>query len=133
MGAAKLQYTQTYQLAMTTQSDFESSHSLHLEDVSEDVEETEAMSQNERTINSNDLMMPSSTSHEYWVISILILWGITLSTVVFIPMPNDERADIIGIIVNLNLIVFYGAPLSTIVHVFKTKSSRSIHRRTLGT
>ena len=46
-------------------------------------------------------------------------------------MNKDEMKFIIGVTVNLNLIFFYAAPLSTIVTVFKTKSSASIHRCTM--
>ncbi len=56
----------------------------------------------------DDLNLPSAGRHEHWVIHILIVWGITLSVVVFIPMTNRLQADIIGTVVNLNLVVFYG-------------------------
>ena len=39
----------------------------------------------------------------------------------------------IGILVNLNLVFFYGAPLSTISTVIKTRSSASIHIWTMIT
>ncbi len=131
-GAAKLQYIEKYE---TMQSLVRNDHSLRLEE--EDNEDngrssTSTGDDEQRREDREDMNLPTSTSHEFWVISILIVWGLTLSSVVFIPMSNRDRGDIIGIVVNLNLVIFYGAPLSTIIQVFKTRSSVSIHRKTLG-
>ena len=135
MGAAKLQYIESLKLVHYVGNEFESSHSLRL-DRNNEHDDTEQMI-NHDSINtvptiSQNHRLPSSTHQEHLLITILILWGVSLSTVVFVPMSNERRALIIGTIVNLNLIVFYGAPLSSIAKVFKTRSSRSIHRRTLG-
>jgi solute carrier family 50 protein (sugar transporter) len=153
IGAAKLQYLEKYEMLTTAQNDFNSSYSLQLEndnnnvvqrnnnnndnndncgEVGTNITTPTPSSHHETRDRRGDLRLPSSTRHEHWVIQVLIVWGITLSLVVFVPMSNDHRSDIIGTVVNLNLIVFYGAPLSTILHVFKTRSSASIHRKTLG-
>ena len=76
--------------------------------------------------------LPSSTRHEYLILQILIVWSTVLSFVMFKPMSNGHRAEIVGIAVNLNLVALYGAPLSTILKVLRTRSSRSIHRGLLG-
>jgi solute carrier family 50 protein (sugar transporter) len=138
VGAAKLQYIESLK-RLHDGNEFESSHSLRLDCNNNDNGDTEQIRNGNHAIDSNTVpvisqnqMLPSSTRQEHLLISILILWGVSLTTVVFVPMSNKRRALIIGTIVNLNLIVFYGAPLSTIAKVFKTRSSRSIHRRTLG-
>lgn len=46
---------------------------------------------------------------------------------------NETRQFIVGITVNANLVFFYGAPLSTIFKVMKTRSSASIHIPTMIT
>lgn len=132
VGAAKLQYIESLKLVHGG-NEFESSHSLRLQSNNEN-DDTEQISHGNNALPaiSQNQRLPSSTRQEHLLIIILILWGVSLSTVVFVPMSNERRAHIIGTIVNLNLIVFYGAPLSSIVKVFKTRSSKSIHRRTLG-
>jgi len=74
----------------------------------------------------------SLTSHEYWVLGILFVWTVILSVVVFIPTTTEEKQQVIGLCVNANLVVFYGAPLGTIAKVIRSKYSSSIHRRTMA-
>jgi solute carrier family 50 protein (sugar transporter) len=142
MGAAKLQYQEMHQLCLNN-----GSHSLLLhsevdgedeeeeEDIAQDIDENDGALRRSRFTTNNGTAaiasLPSFTSHEKWVICILIIWTIVLSAVCFIPMSNKEQADIIGLVVNINLVVFYGAPLSTILHVVSTRNSASIHRRTM--
>ena len=52
-------------------------------------------------------------------------------------LPPQQQAKemasiIIGCLVNINLVFFYGAPLQTMRIVIKTKSSDSIHKPTLS-
>merc|ERR1719410_532410 len=61
-------------------------------------------------------------------ISIVSFWILVLTTVSFVPMGHDSKLLTIGVIVNINLIVFFAAPLSTIYTVITTKNSSSIHR-----
>jgi solute carrier family 50 (sugar transporter) len=68
----------------------------------------------------NVLLIVSS----FWVIIVVILLfieGLSLKT----------QQTTVGIAVNLNLVVFYGAPLSTIYDVMNTKLSASIHIPTM--
>ena len=138
IGAAKLQYLEKYNVLDSAQSQFESSYALRLEVNTEEDgvhDNNSAFEPNQTELirpREKDFILPSATRHEYFVIMILVVWGFILSSIVFMPMSNDFRADIIGVVVNLNLVVFYGAPLSSIAIVFKTKSSKSIHKRTLG-
>ena len=143
MGAAKLQYQEMHQIYRD-----DGSHSLQLqidgggeEDhiIAQDIDENDGASWRSRSTTRNgsttvidkSLPLPSFTSHEKWVIYILIIWTVVLSAVCFIPMSGKNQADIIGLVVNINLVVFYGAPLSTILHVVSTRNSASIHRRTM--
>jgi len=75
---------------------------------------------------------PSLTSHEYWVLGILFMWTVILSAIVFFPMTTEQKQEVVGLCVNANLVVFYGAPLGTITMVLRLKHSSSIHRRTLA-
>jgi solute carrier family 50 protein (sugar transporter) len=75
--------------------------------------------------------LPSFTPHEKWVMRVVFTWILVLSYVCFSPMNITQQTYTVGFVVNLNLVVFYGAPLSTITKVLKTRSSRSIHRRTM--
>lgn len=149
MGAAKLQYQEMHQMFL--QND-DCSHSLHLqidgEEQEQQQEQNAIFSENDdgdsrtssaRMINDASAYasapastsLPSFTSHEKWVIRVVIIWVITLSIVCFVPMSGEKQANIIGFIVNINLVVFYGAPLSTILKVVSERNSASIHRRTM--
>lgn len=75
--------------------------------------------------------LPSITSHEFKVLQVVIAWMVILSVTSFMPISNGDRKFVIGVAVNLNLIFFYAAPLSTILTVIRTKSSSSIHILTM--
>ena len=70
---------------------------------------------------------PSLTSHEWKLLQIVITWMVLLSTTSLIPIDNAHMKFVIGVAVNLNLIFFYAAPLSSVVTILQTKSSASIH------
>lgn len=69
--------------------------------------------------------------HEKIVLSICIAWMLFLYLIASIPMGEDERKFVVGIAVNINMSFFYGAPLSTIFIVLRTRDSSCIHRRTM--
>jgi len=70
-------------------------------------------------------------SHEKVVVGVVTIWLAVISLLSFLK-PNLEQWKLaIGIIVNINLCFFYGAPLSTIFTVLKTRDSSSIHRWTM--
>ncbi len=71
------------------------------------------------------------TSHEWKLLQIIIVWIIILSTTSLLPVNQDGTKFVIGVAVNLNLIFFYAAPLSTIVVVLRAKNSSSIHPCTM--
>ena len=71
------------------------------------------------------------TSHEWKLLQIIIIWIIILSTTSLLPVNQVGAKFVVGVAVNLNLIFFYAAPLSTIVVVLRTKNSSSIHPCTM--
>jgi solute carrier family 50 protein (sugar transporter) len=76
----------------------------------------------------------SPAPHEKAVLFMVTLWIATISLVTFTDsFSNSVKENIVGGIVIGNLLFFYGAPLSTIATVLKTRSSRSIHVPTMIT
>jgi len=72
--------------------------------------------------------------HETLVLANVVVWLALIALICFASAFSGRTKElIVGISVNLNLVVFYGAPLSTIFTVLKTKSSSSIHIRTMLT
>jgi len=126
MGAAKLQYQEMYR------SRYHGDNSLFLRN--EEEEDSNEFSEDANSSGSHTYIpVPSCTSHEHWVIGIITIWMIVLTVACFGPLSDVERANLIGIVVNVNLVVFYGAPLSTIKNVLRSRNSVSIHRKTLAT
>lgn len=76
---------------------------------------------------------PAPVSHELMVVGISAFW-LLLITIVALGstfINQSARVLLIGLVVNINLIFFYGAPLSKIVEVLKTKSSKLLHVPTM--
>jgi len=72
--------------------------------------------------------------HETLVLANVVVWLALIALISFASAFSGRTKElIVGVSVNLNLVVFYGAPLSTIFTVLKTKSSSSIHIRTMLT
>jgi len=66
-------------------------------------------------------------AHEKMVVVIVVLWTAIIAGISFADIAQDTREFIVGLVVNFNLLFFYGAPLSTIFTVLKTRNSVSIH------
>jgi solute carrier family 50 protein (sugar transporter) len=76
----------------------------------------------------------SPAPHEKVVMFMVTLWVATISLVTFAASFSDSvKENIVGATVIGNLLFFYGAPLSTIATVLKTRNSRSIHVPTMIT
>jgi solute carrier family 50 protein (sugar transporter) len=76
----------------------------------------------------------SPAPHEKAVLFMVTLWVTTISLVTFADsFSGSVKENIVGAIVIGNLLFFYGAPLSTIATVLKTRNSRSIHVPTMIT
>lgn len=69
--------------------------------------------------------------HEKVVVTIVSIWIATISILYFLHLTIEQWKLIIGFIVNINLLFFYGAPLSTIYTVLSLRNSNSIHRPTM--
>lgn len=78
---------------------------------------------------------PAPAPHETLVMVVVTIWLACLCLISFGQSSIDQemREVIVGSVVNLNLVFFYGAPLSSIYKVLRTKDSSSIHFRTMIT
>lgn len=79
---------------------------------------------------------PAPAPHERLVLFFVVVWTAVISLVAFSSddtLDEDKKQLIVGTVVNVNLVFFYGAPLSTILTVLRTKTSSSIHIPTMVT
>lgn len=79
---------------------------------------------------------PAPASHEMMVLGISAFWLLLISIAALTPrsiMSSQSCTLMIGVAVNMNLVFFYGAPLSKIATVLETKSSNFIHVPTMFT
>jgi len=101
---------------------------------------------------------PAKTLHERMVMGMIILWTAVLTFIGFYnhyTQSNDNNGNdnngndnngndnngntttfgqtVVGYVVNANLVFFYGAPLSSIFRVLRTRSSGSLHVPTMVT
>ena len=70
-------------------------------------------------------------SHEKVVLGFVVIWVAIITSICFLNIDKSEKELIVGISANINLLLFYGAPLSTIFTVLKTRDSASIHKWTM--
>jgi len=88
---------------------------------------------------------PARTPHERLVLGMILLWTLVLSGIGFanhylngseLGGGSDDSQNIgqtvVGYVVNFNLVFFYGAPLSAIGRVLKTKRSDMLHAPTMA-
>lgn len=80
----------------------------------------------------------TSSPQDVVLFGIIITWAIVLACVRWLSGLLQQHGvyvwepqTVVGIIVNINLVFFYGAPLQTIKTVLETKSSESIHTPTV--
>lgn len=71
------------------------------------------------------------TSQDKLMLGVLSTWLAILVCVGWLGIANGYEKEIVGILVNINLLFFYGAPLQTIKTVLQEKSSESIHTPTM--
>jgi solute carrier family 50 (sugar transporter) len=76
---------------------------------------------------------PAPAAHEKLVVGMVLAWLAVISVIMFGNFQGDTNQLICGFVVNVNLLFFYGAPLSTIAQVLKQKNSVSIHLPTMIT
>lgn len=81
---------------------------------------------------------PAKTPHERLVVGMILMWTLVLSAIGFymhydLDVERSQRVaqNVVGGVVNTNLVFFYGAPLSKIQTVLKTKRSNTLHLPTM--
>mmetsp|Transcript_59412 Transcript_59412/g.64150 ORF Transcript_59412/g.64150 Transcript_59412/m.64150 type:complete len:359 (-) Transcript_59412:89-1165(-) len=83
---------------------------------------------NNRNVSSNRL---TSLPQDVLFLRIVTIWSIIIVCVGWLDLLRGYEQDVIGVLVNINLVFFYGAPLQTMKVVLETKSSDSIHSPTV--
>ena len=81
---------------------------------------------------------PAKAPHDHLVVGMVIVWSLVLAGIGFFAAPGSGNADgpgqtVVGYVVNLNLIFFYGAPLTAIGRVLRSQRSDSLHVPTMMT
>ena len=109
-GAAKLMYSENFRKQKQLQKQYQVGNI--------DLENTALLEENGKS---------NGYSHDAKVLMIMTVWICTFSFLKFANIAHDRQVEVVGIIVNVNLVVFFGAPLSTISKVLHTRSSASIH------
>lgn len=91
---------------------------------------------------------PAKAPHERLIMGTVILWTVVFTVIGFYqyyatndndnnnaPVTGEEAnsfaQNVVGYVVNLNLVFFYGAPLSSIFKVIRTKRSDTLHGPTM--
>ena len=82
--------------------------------------------------NVTSMKTRAKTPHDHLVMAIIILWFVVFSTVGFFShyYQGDVQnipQKVVGYTVNIVMIFFYGAPLSSMGTVLRTKKSDTIH------
>ena len=77
---------------------------------------------------------PAPAPHERLVMYIVLLWTVVVCIICFAnKISMENKAFIVGVVTNFNLVFFYGAPLSTVFIVLTERNSESIHIPTMIT
>jgi solute carrier family 50 protein (sugar transporter) len=115
-GAAKLQYL----------SRMEAKRRRDLWDASSPMEETQEVSMLVNELNDDIFVM---VPQEKILMRVLSVWAVICVYVGW--FSRSDPATTVGVLVNLNLIYFYGAPLQAMNTVIATNNSESIHVPTM--
>ena len=103
MQAAKLCFYEQLQIAIHQQG----KHCKHEDDNDHD---------HDKTL----LFVQVMSTHDRIVLSMVVLWSSVLSVVSFSPISTDTQRLIVGIVVNLNLVFFYGGKIMIIIMLYLT-------------
>ena len=91
---------------------------------------------------------PARIPHEQLVMGMIVVWTVVVSSIGFYghyartsgtstttaeSTSSTIPQQVVGYVVNVNLVFFYGAPLSAIAHVVRTKQSDTVHVPTMLT
>jgi solute carrier family 50 (sugar transporter) len=82
---------------------------------------------------TSETSTPAPAPQEKLLMMMFIIWTLVFSIVAFGDFTSRTRELIVGIVVNVNVVFFYGAPLSTMMTVLQQRNSASIHIRTMIT
>jgi solute carrier family 50 (sugar transporter) len=98
-----------------------------------DDNQPEPSSSSTSSMDSPPKKIPSLTPQDTLWLKILFLWILIVVCVVWLPFIHrfEAKKEAIGLLVNINLLFFYGAPLQTIKTVFANQCSDSIHTLTV--
>jgi solute carrier family 50 protein (sugar transporter) len=143
MCAAKIQYEEhkAHEMRTSFVSFLETSRNLNTNQQQPQAEETDdddggwqkAVDLGRVVVQVTSQQTPAPAAHETLVVGIVVGWLVVISIIMFGNFPTYTNQLICGIVVNVNLLFFYGAPLSTIFTVFKTQNSATIHLPTMIT
>eukprot|EP00978_Attheya_sp_CCMP212_P022127 scaffold65654_cov48-Attheya_sp.AAC.1 len=144
MGAVKLQYREQFQSWQQATETVAADSSLMLSCNQQNEESNNTNSREREQFNDDGLhsdfavvvnnpTQSSFSSHEKWVLYIVTVWIIVLSSVgLSTSMSREQQTQMIGLVVNANLIFFYAGPLATVATVFREGSSSTLHIPTVG-
>jgi hypothetical protein len=67
-------------------------------------------------VTSQSTPAPAPHEHLVMVMVMVLLWTAIMSSIIYFAesFPSNTRELFVGVVVNLNLVFFYGAPLSSI-------------------
>ena len=143
-GAAKLQYRQMTTFPSGNHPGHRPTTLLHVQTNEQDAQDAqdvndkytepgdidEDMDDSQLYYNTQSHPLPPPpvfTPQEVWWLRVMMIWGLILAWVRWIsPFPGYEAATV-GLLVNVNLIFFYGVPLQTMSEVVRNGQSNSIH------
>jgi solute carrier family 50 (sugar transporter) len=91
--------------------------------------EQDGIFNDETTATSSETLQ--MTPQEVLLLRVLCFWAVILVYTSWLYPKSGNPASLVGILVNINLIVFYAAPLKTIQTVITDKNSASIHYETM--
>jgi solute carrier family 50 protein (sugar transporter) len=75
---------------------------------------------------------PAPTPHEHLILGMVVIWMCCVSVIAFANALSDEAKQfIVGLVVNVILVFFYGAPLSTILKILRDRNTASLHVPTM--
>lgn len=118
-GAAKLQYLELFEARKRRHNNSE-----HW-DASRPMDETQEVVANERETEEMFVVVPQ----EQLLLRLLSSWSVIIVYAGW--FSSNDPGNLIGFLVNLNLIVFFAAPLQTMRTVIRTNNSASIHVPTM--
>jgi solute carrier family 50 protein (sugar transporter) len=75
---------------------------------------------------------PAPTPHEHLILGMVVIWMCCVSVIAFAnALSQESKQFIVGLLVNVILVFFYGAPLSTILKILRDRNTASLHIPTM--